>query len=162
MKKITLEFLDFVKEIFSTRTIPPSFNPNEWKEKSFNCYAYCFDICTNLIGYRTNPGFLVGLDSGDYNYNKESLINFFKQDCNELNLHVAETTMDEEISDNEYKIALYLNSKGGFHCARQDANGQWSDKDGWCGSIEILKKEDIIKTLHSYTLAGVYRVSRKE
>ena len=166
MKKITQEFINHVKLLSSSRPISPVYNPNEW-EGSFNCYMYALNICSNFIGYRTNPGFLQNNEEyikneGILSYNQENLIRFFKDDCNELKLNVAETTLNEKVKSNEYKIAIYLNSNGGYHFARQDSNGMWSEKNGWCGSIEVLKEEDIDKSIHVFSFIGVYKVSRKE
>ena len=70
--------------------------------------------------------------------------------------------MNEKVESNEYKIAIYLNSVGRSHFTRQDKDGKWSDKEGWCGSIEILNEEDIDKSIHGFSFIGVYKVSRKE
>lgn len=168
MKKITQEFINHVKLLSSQSTIPPTYNPDEW-HGSFNCYMYALNINTNFIGYRTNPGFLVeeikqefAKKEGLLDYNKENLIKFFKDDCKELKLKVTETTMNEKVESNEYKIAIYLNSVGRSHFTRQDGNGGWSEKNGWCGSIEVLNEEDIDKSIHGFTFVGVYKVSRKE
>lgn len=166
MKEITQEFINYVKVLSAKSDIPPIFNPSEWKG-SFNCYMYALNINSNFIGYRTNPGFLKANEEyikkgGVLYYNKENLIKYFKDDCRELGLQVIETTINEKISDNEYKIVVYLNSIGRFHFVRRDSNGVWSEKNGWCGKIEILKKQDINQTVHGYKFVGVYKVSRKE
>lgn len=168
MKKITQEFINHVKLLSSLRPIPPVYNPNEW-EGSFNCYMYALNINTNFIGYRTNPGFLVeeikqefAKKEGLLDYNKKNLIQLFKEDCKQLKLKVIETTLNEKVDSDEYKIAVYLNSNGGYHFVRKDIEGGWSEKNGWCGSIEIINEEDIDKSIHGFTFVGVYKVSRKE
>lgn len=168
MKEITQEFINHVKLLSSKSTIPPIYNADEW-HGSFNCYMYALNICSDFIGYRTNPGFLVEEIKQEYakkegllDYNKKNLISLFKEDCNELKLKVIETTLNEKVESNEYKIAIYLNSTGGYHFIRQDSNGMWSEKNGWWGKIEILKGEDIDKSIHGFSFIGVYKVSRKE
>ena len=166
MKKITREFINHVKLLSSLRPIPPVYNPNEW-DGSFNCYMYALNICSDFIEYRTNPGFLQENEEyikneGILSYNKENLIQFFKEDCKHLKLKVVETTLNEKVESNEYKIAIYLNSEGRSHFTRQDSNGGWSEKEGWCGQIEILNEKDIDKSIHGFSFIGVYKVSRKE
>ena len=88
MKKITQEFINHVKLLSSQSTIPPTYNPDEC-HGSFNCYMYALNICSDFIGYRTNPGFLQENEEyikneGILIYNQENLIKFFKDDCKEL------------------------------------------------------------------------------
>ena len=161
MKKITRKFLCFVKNVSASREFPPSFNPDEWNGKTFNCYAYCLDICANVVQHLINPGFLSRRHRNVCEDTKECIISHFLEDCLVLKLKVIKTTFDEPISDKAYKIAFYLNDDG-YHCARQDSDGGWSEKEGWCGKIRRLNKEDIRETLHGYKFIGVFRVSRKE
>lgn len=161
MKKITRKFLCSCRNISMSRKLPPSFNPEEWNEKTFNCYAYALDICANVVHRLINPGFLSRGQKNICEDTKECVIGHFLEDCIFLNLKAKKTTFDEPISSNEYKIAFYLKNNG-YHCARQDDDGGWSEKEGWCGDIERLNKEDICETLHGYKLIGVFRVSRKE
>lgn len=168
MKEITQEFINHVKLLSSLRPIPPLYNPDEW-DGSFNCYMYALNICSDFIGYRTNPGFLVEDVKQEYtkkegllDYDKKNLIQLFKEDCKELKLKVKETSMNEKVEFNEYKIAVYLNSNGGYHFTRLDSNGGWSEKNGWWGMIEVLNEQDIDKSIHNFSFIGVYKVSKKE
>lgn len=159
MKEITKEFINFVKKISAQSILPPIYDPSQWKG-SFNCYAYALNISSDFIEYRIYPGFISNIQVKKYD--EESLIYAFKEDCKVLKLQTIKTTIDEKIDSNEYKIALYLNSTGGFHFTRQDNDGGWSEKEGWWGKIEILEKKDITKCIHGYKFVGIYRVSRKE
>ena len=48
MKEITQEFINRVKLLSSQSTIPPIYNPDEWKG-SFNCYMYALNI-NSIVG----------------------------------------------------------------------------------------------------------------
>lgn len=157
------EFIDLIKKNVRSATIPPHYNPNEWNEKEFNCYAYALGICMNFDDFdRIVPGFLSRGILNDYNDTKEETIQYFKYDCEILGYKVTETTLDEKIGKNGYKIAAYVSEYRDFHFVRQDSNGNWSEKRGWGGKIEIRKEEDIVKNSDKYEFIGIFIVSKKE
>ena len=152
MAQINQEFINQVKEVISNQPIPPQYDPTKWEEKRFNCYAYAMRICMDLSQYYncTWPGFISEGAKNNYKDTKKSLLKHFKKDCESLGLKVLPTTISEEIQKNEYKIAVYLYKGRDFHFARQDSNGNWSEKDGWDNEIEILEKEEVTKDQGEY------------
>ena len=66
------------------------------------------------------------------------------------------------ISKNEYKIAIYVKRGRDYHFARQDSNGNWSEKNGWWKKIEILEQEEVAKNQGEYEFIGIFRLSKAE
>ena len=161
MAQINQEFIEQVKEVVSKQPIKPKYNPNDWKDKHFNCYAYAMRICMNLSGYRICPGFISRGTNDDYEPTKESVLRLFMEDCECLGLKVLPTTISAIIRRNEYKIAVYVKKGYDFHFVRQNRNGKWSEKDGWWNGISLLKKKEIVKDHDGYKFIGIFRVSRK-
>ena len=71
------------------------------------------------------------------------------------------TTVENPVTENEYKIALYLDEGYDFHFARQDSSGIWSEKNGWNRGIRTLEEKDVTKKEDGYEFIGVFRVSKK-
>lgn len=155
------EFINRVKEVVGNQPIPPNYNPDEWKGKKFNCYAYAMRICMDLDAYNIIPGFISRGKANDYRDTKEYTLKYFKEDCKALELQLFPTDLEEEINENEYKIAVYVNPDYDFHFARQDSNGEWSEKNGWRNPIKTLKPEDVTETEDGYEFIGMFRVSKK-
>ncbi len=162
------EFIETVKDTIKGQNYPPKYNVEEWAGKVFNCYAYALQLCIDFANPELLPGF-IGIRPGfvsrgkenDYQYCKEKTIGYFKEDCDQLGLEVFPTTVDNPISENEYKIALYLDEGYDFHFARQDSSGIWSEKNGWNQGIRTLEERNITKKEDGYEFIGVFRVSKK-
>lgn len=148
------EYISRVKEIIANQPIPPHYNPDEWKVKRANCYAYALRACMNFGYYDVIPGFISGCKFTEHN-----LLQCLEEDCKSLGLQLIPTTVEEEIGANEYKIVVYT-GKGidPFHFARQDDDGRWSHKDGCNGEIQILESPE---NMNGYEFIGVFRVSKK-
>ena len=157
------EFTTTVKETVKKQQIPPRYNPREWKNKSFNCYAYALQVCMNIELFDVWPGF-IGSEKNDYRDTKSCILKYFYKDCEQLSLQVKSSDLDEVISDNEYKVAIYLKRGKDFHFARQDSDGNWSEKVGWIGGIRKLKQSEVLMNCDDfgYKFIGVYRLSKKE
>lgn len=157
------EFINQVKDVVSNADIPPHYDPDEWKGKSFNCYAYALRICLDLGRWSTRirPGFVSRGEKNHYENTEECLLKHFQEDCEALGLELSQTSIDESIGDNEYKIAVYI-AYDDFHFVRQDSNGQWSQKRGWYRAIHTLKEEEVPRTMRKYRYLGVFKVSKKQ
>ncbi len=157
------QFINRVKEAIHNQPIPPHYNPDEWEGISFNCYTYALRACMNfeLRDYVIVPGFISRGEENDYIDTKEYVLQYFKEDCEALGLQAIPTELEEKIGANEYKIAVYVENGWDYHFARQDSNGNWSEKDGWFKKIEILKQEDVTKNEDGYEFIGIFRVSKK-
>lgn len=157
-----------IEKILKTTNYPPKYNPDKWRKKKFNCYMYALDICMNFSKYRPTcriaPGFLSRGEKNDYNDTREETIQYLIEDCKVLNLNIAETTMEEKIKENEYKIAVYVKKYCDYHFIRQDSNGNWSEKDGWSGDIRIVNNEDICKEIYDkrYSFIGIFKISKNK
>ncbi len=155
-------FINQVKEVVGKQPIPPHYNLGEWTGKSFNCYAYAMRICMDLDDYDISPGFISRGKENDYRNTKIYTLEYFKEDCEILGLQLFPTELEEEIGENEYKIAVYVEEGLDFHFTRQDSNGNWSEKVGWWREIETLKAEDVMKNENGYEFIGMFKVSKKE
>jgi len=161
------EIINQLKEIIHNQPIPPHYNPDEWKEKEFNCYAYALRACMNFnddvkeTGVFPRPRFISRVQRFSYKVTKERVLTYFKEDCEALGLQAFPTELEEPIGTNEYKIAVYVKKGSDYHFARQDSDGNWSEKNGWSNEIKILKKEDVTKNEDGYKFIGIFRVSKK-
>lgn len=158
------DFIKQVKDSIENQPIPPHYNPKEWKGKNFNCYLYALRACMDFetpLRFWIAPGFISRGENNDYRDTVACTLNYFKADCEELGLQVSPSTLEEKTGENEYKIAIYVNKGKDYHFVRQDCNGKWSEKRGWYKSIEIRKKEDVIKNKDGYIFIGIYKVSKK-
>lgn len=153
------EFLRQVKETVSIQTIPPIYDPNKWKNKSFNCYAYALQVCMDCSNFWIGPGFISTGRNSKCNCTKEYILQYFKKDCEALGLQISPSKVTEPIGINEYKIAIYIKENCSFHFARQDHNGTWSEKIGWLGEIGIV--ESVTENKNGFEFIGVFRVSKK-
>lgn len=159
------KFINQVKEVVDSQPIPPHYNPDEWKENWFNCYAYAMRMLVDFWEYNYNnmirPGIISGCIKEPYQFEKENILQCFKKDCKALGLKVLPTNLEEQISENEYKIAVYVWEGRDYHFARQDSNGEWSEKNGCRKPIEVLKTDDVTKNENGYQFIGMFKVSKK-
>ena len=158
------EFINQVKKTIQEQPIPPMYNPDEWKDKNFNCYLYALRACMNFdyFGYKIAPGFIFKEIESKPKFDKEYVLRYLKKDCEILGLNILPSKIDEPIGENEYKIAVYVFERRDYHFARQDSNGNWSEKDGWNKEIEILKQEEVAKNQDGYEFIGIFRLSKAE
>ena len=159
----TKEFIDCIKQKVKESHIPPIYNPEEWSKRSrdFNCYAYVLQI-NNISLEELDPGFTIGITMKKKEITAESVLKNFLIDCENLNLNVSKTTIDEEIGKDAYKIALFVINGFTFHFIRQDSNGAWSHKRGWLDPIAIINESDILKEDNLYKLVGIFKISKKK
>lgn len=160
----THEFIDGVRKIVCSQPIPPVYNPDEWSKnpRDFNCYAYALQINMNLFGIEFRPGFTTGNLINRKDYTAGFILKNVLIDCENLGLNISETTIDEKIKCNEYKIVVYFINRFSFHFIRQDSNGKWSHKNGWLEPIKIVNEEDILKEDNLLKVIGIFKISKKE
>ncbi len=168
--KITYEeFVEEVKNFISNQKNPPKYNPENWKNKSFNCYLYVLQACMDFSVYEEYlhmivPGFLSRnkIENKTYKDTENCVIERFEDDLKALGFQAVPTTLEERISKKEYKIAVYVKENFDYHFARQDSNGKWSEKDGWDNGIKIIRNfNNITKTINGYKYIAMYKVSKK-
>lgn len=156
-----IDFINRAKEVINSQPIPPLYNPDDYNSLSFNCYAYALQLRIDCKDYYISPGFMSRQINGRYEipYTKEYILESFKKDCELLGLHVFSSNISEPIRSDEYKIAVYIIENYGFHFARLDSNGKWSEKPGWLNKIKIVKS--VTENEFGYKLIEVFRVSKK-
>ncbi len=102
-----------------------------------NCYAYAIgsDLppqCLNIRGYF--PGcFFESVNQEKLKFNKDNLIERLEMDFETLEFEYRVVSPDEEIGEDEWKIAFFKDlglSKGNFHFLRQGKDGLWYQKIG--------------------------------
>ena len=155
------DFINRAKEIINNQPIPPLYNPDDYNNLSFNCYAYALQLCMDCKNYYISPGFMSKQINSRYDipYTKEYIVDSFKKDCALLDLQVFPSTVLEPLRSDEYKIAIYFIENFGFHFARLDSNGKWSEKPGWLEKIRVVKS--VTQNKDGYKFIGVFRVSKK-
>jgi len=161
------EIIRQIKKAIDNQSIPPHYNPSEWTGKNFNCYAYalraCFDFNEKIKkkGVFPRPSFISSVQRDVFKITKKHTLEYLKKDCEALGLQLFPAELDEQIDDNEYKIAVYVKTGYDYHFARQDSDGNWSEKNGWDDGIEVLKKEDVVKSQCGYKFVGIFEVAKK-
>lgn len=157
------EFINQVKKTIQEQPIPPIYNPDEWEDKTFNCYLYVLRACMELKDYNYNiaPGFILEEIECKPNFDKEYVLRYLKKDCEVLGLNILPSEIDEPIGEDEYKIAVYVFEENDYHFARQDSNRKWSEKNGWRKGIEVLEDDEVAKDRGQYKFIGIFRVSKK-
>ena len=157
----TKEFIDEARNIIHKQSIPPVFNPNEWKDKKFNCYAYALQLNMNIDSWKLGIGFTTGRQYESEKYTEDFVLEQFLIDCENLNLNCSKIQIDDEIEEDEYKIALYVWKNWSYHLKRQDSDGNWSEKRGWHNDISRVKKEDLLND-ELFKLIGIFKISKKK
>ena len=165
--KTYTEFVANSRLILQNEPIPPSFEPELWKDLEFNCYQYALRIRIDCTIQVVKPGFIFFKNLGyeDYCPKPEILEEYFLADCNSLGLKVRKTSFEEYRPD-EYKIIMYyrpcLNfyKQADFHFIRQDSDKGWSDKCGWEGKIKRVLQDEIKDGVykHEYRQVGIYSI----
>lgn len=155
------DFINRAKKVINNQPIPPQYNPDDYKDLSFNCYAYVLQLCLDCKDYYISPGFMSKQITGRYDipFTEEYILTSFKEDCELLGLQALQSTIAEPIRSDEYKIAVYIIEDFGFHFARLDSNGNWSEKPGWLKEIKIV--ESVTENEFGYKFIEVFRVSKK-
>lgn len=88
-------------------------------------------------------------------------------DCKELNLEIVESTLEEVISDDEHKIALFVsisaNGLIGYHFWRYDNDLLWTEKWRGRGMNKIQNfQRDILKfNYFPWNFVGIYKISKQ-
>lgn len=153
-----MELTRILKEVHSK----PSFKRYEETNvrNNTNCYSHALGT-TQMIR--------VGQISGKKDTNEkyisfEEIIELLIADLESLNLQLEESSVEEKISENQYKIALFVKkwSNGeiaDYHFWRCD-NEIWTEK--WKGRYmnEIEDFERDSKDTNLRTLIGVYKITR--
>ena len=156
------------------------FYPEVWMNMyTTNCYAYALgldisedDICLNAYqpGTISNTSNIVDCDI----FSKRELISGIKGDLRSLGINYRRIRIDDEISDDEWKIALLLlkcerdHSFEDFHFLRQNQDKYWIYKCGYGGSISIKDCNEKVITdpttayFYNYEYDRCYALSMKK
>lgn len=153
-----MELTRILKEVHSTPTFERYEETNV--RNNTNCYSHALGT-TQMIR--------VGQISGKKYTNEkyisfEEIIELLIADLESLNLQLEESSVEEKISENQYKIALFVKkwSNGeiaDYHFWRCD-NEIWTEK--WKGRYmnEIEDFERDSKDTNLRTLIGIYKITR--
>ncbi len=122
-------------------------NKKRWKHIfSTNCYAYALGLDIrekDIFEYLYQPGsfgrYLYAVNNSKY-FDYSSLIEGIKRDMKELGIEIREINPEEEVSEEEWKIALftvfhanefYSEYLSDFHFLRQNDDKIWYHKPGY-------------------------------
>ena len=139
-------YIDYLKEYIKLGTNKPTYLGDINNYKNCNCYCYALGMnCPILFSYIYydieiepfihNGGFL---NFRSYTNKKEEMIKNIYDDFDVLGIEAYDSSIDEEIKHNGYKIALYIASYD-FHVARENIDGSWSEKLGYSDKIVKIK-----------------------
>jgi len=159
------EYLQLVVQI---QNCIPSYK--KWSYEN-NCYFYSLDLPTPNIFYHaasklddalfsTNVGNISGRDYLiDDNFCTDTILEAMYADLDILNIRYFPSAINLPPKHNGYKIAIFVDEDGvDYHFARQNGNGKWSQKNGYCyefyygdNPMDLLNDEyshyEYIKTL---------------
>ena len=139
-----------IKQKLLVKRNVPIYEPEKWEINGTpiftNCYAYCLNL--DVADPQTSI-FIPGSISDEYAskniFSIDTLISNIHKDLNFLGIsHRANAGL---LQSGEYRIGIftgytYPNQPINVHFVRQDADGKWSEKFGWDGSI--LREVDFV------------------
>ena len=112
---------------------PPIYNRKKWRGKRLNCYAYALDLDINDPKKSIwTPGQIASKNPKHQVYTNVTAQ--VKKDLDALGISYRENS--KVLNPGEWRIAIYYKPSFhdwpiGFHFARQDADGLWSEKIDW-------------------------------
>ena len=139
-----------IQNILSKTHHVPVFEPFKWR-KLFNntihanCYAYALNM--NIPDKNEEvfiPGCISNKNAAELRTTHD-IVNAVIKDLDFLGIKYRIADNSTVCNSKEYRIAIYsapsvpkcpLN----FHFARQDCNGEWSEKKGWTGDVQKIGK----------------------
>lgn len=129
-----------------------------------NCYSHALGVTLPYIeSYRV--GTLCGKKSTDEQYfSIEEIKKLLFFDCEELQLKIEESSLEEELLEDEYKIILFVKiwangQIGDYHFWRYE-DGVWTEKWTGRGMNEIQDFEREKLDYFPWNLVGIYKISR--
>ena len=125
-----------IKNEVAKKSYPPIFKENIFNLFSVrNCYAYALDLNVHDPKKRVLfPGCISSEKESLDIYSESMLLKRLERDLEFLGFTFRSN--DENLEENEYRIAIYAfpafyDMPIGFHIARQDKDGYWSEKPNW-------------------------------
>lgn len=138
--------IECIRKELENKSSVPTYEPKKWKAVfgkniNTNCYAYVLDLA---IPDPKQEIFIPGCIS-DYSSEKvvwDNITGNVKKDFDFLGIQYREDD-SSALKPGEYRIALYYiptfhDMPLDFHMARQDENGEWSEKTGWNGTVQKI------------------------
>lgn len=153
-----MELPRILKEVHSTPTFERYEETNV--RNNTNCYSHALGTTQMIrVGQISRKK-----DTNEKYISFEEIIELLIADLESLNLQLEESSVEEKISENQYKIALFVKkwSNGeiaDYHFWRCD-NEIWTEK--WKGRYmnEIEDFERDSKDTNLRTLIGIYKITR--
>ena len=128
-----------------------------------NCYSHALGLTLPFITFY-RVGAICERKPIDEDYQSiDEIVKLLYLDCKELNLKITESSLDENIEENEYKIALfvsiYRNGHIGYHFWRFD-DEVWTEK--YRGRIMNLIEDFQRYKLDYYpwNFVGIYKIKK--
>ncbi len=129
-----------------------------------NCYSHALGATLPILQlYRV--GAICGKKPINQKYfSMEEIKELMFLDCDTLNLKIQESSIEEKLKDNEYKIALFIKVWGSgiigdYHFWRYE-NGIWTEK--WRGrhmnTIENFERDKL--TYFPWNFQGIFKIQR--
>lgn len=138
--------IECIRKELENKSSVPTYEPQKWKALFgkpiyTNCYAYALDL---IIPDPKEEIFIPGCisDSSTEKVLWTYVTGHVKKDLDFLGIQYREDD-SSALKPGEYRIALYYiptfhDMPLPFHMARQDENGEWSEKIGWKGKVQKI------------------------
>lgn len=130
-----------------------------------NCYSHALGLTLPYPELYCRIGAISGKKPIDQNYfSIEEITTLLFSDCQTLQLEIEESSLEEKLQENQYKIALFVKiwangTIGGCHFWRYE-NGIWTEK--WPGRhmsvIEDFQREKL--DYFPWNLVQIYKISK--
>lgn len=134
-----------LKRYFRKKKYPFEFSlESPWNDpkviEGTNCYRYAFDMPW-ISNDRIVMAFL-GWSIGKYEHSRGDVgFSRFQIDLARMGFKFKETKDAITVPKEGYKIALFIFEKD-FHFARQNADGNWSEKNGFGAPVELMQDDN--------------------
>lgn len=134
-----------LKRYFKKLNYPFEFSMDVWKDEEVientNCYRYAFDMPWRHDDKRIMA--FLGWSYGKLHEHVTGEQGFSRFEIDLKRMGFSYQVTDDEVSVPEkgYKIALYI-YQNDFHFARQNADGRWSEKNGFGAPVQLILDDE--------------------
>lgn len=129
------DLVELIKDEVTKNTYPPVFTNKLFDFSIRNCYAYALNLNVTDPKKRVlYPGCISSENEKLDIYSEKMLLKRLEKDLKFLGF--TSRSNDKNLEESEYRIAIYAfpsfhDMPIGFHIARQDKDGFWSEKPNW-------------------------------
>ena len=136
------DLIEQIKDEVKKNTYPPVFEKKIFDFSVRNCYAYALNLNVSDRMQRVlYPGCISSENEKTDIYSEKMLLERLEKDLEFLGFTFRPN--DKNLEESEYRIAIYAfpsfhDMPIGFHIARQNKDGIWSEKSNWKSKPRML------------------------